>query len=54
MQDLITLIEQSVEPESWFVNGGLGSIVPFNKMLVVRNSIEVHEKIGGPFRLEDL
>ena len=47
--DLIDLIEQTVEPDTWLINGGRGTIVAFGKLLVVRNSIEVHEKIGGPF-----
>ncbi|MHC4093961.1 MAG: hypothetical protein ACYSVY_27425, partial [Planctomycetota bacterium] len=52
IQDLIELIENTVEPETWLVNGGRGTIVAFAKMLVVRASIEVHEKIGGPFVFE--
>jgi len=53
MDDLIYLIEQTVEPESWKDNGGQGTIVAFQRMLVVRNTIEVHEKLGGPFVFED-
>lgn len=43
------LIEDTVAPESWDTFGGQGSIRPFGKTLVVRNSIEVHEMIAGTF-----
>ncbi len=49
---LIELIQTTVEPESWLDMGGRGTVMAFNKMLVVRNSIEVHEAIGGPFVLD--
>jgi hypothetical protein len=52
IQTLIELIENTVEPETWLSHGGRGTIVSYNKMLVIRNSIEVHEKIGGPFVLD--
>ncbi|MCP4247416.1 MAG: hypothetical protein GY778_10250 [bacterium] len=52
MDDLIALIESTVEPDTWLINGGRGTIAPFQKLLVIRNSIEVHEKIGGPFVFE--
>lgn len=50
---LMLLITETIEPDSWYVNhtGGEGTIRVFNDMLVVRNSLEVHEKIGGPFYL---
>jgi len=43
------LIEDTVAPETWDSFGGQGSIRPFGKGLVVRNSIEVHEMIAGTF-----
>jgi hypothetical protein len=48
MQELINVITATIEPESWEVNGGRGTIVPFRGMLVVRNSLDVHQKLGGP------
>lgn len=46
---LIRLIQSTVCPESWDVNGGKGSIgfyEPLN-VLVVRASAEVHGQVGG-------
>lgn len=48
MQELINVITTTIEPQSWEVNGGRGTIVPFRGMLVVRNSLDVHQKLGGP------
>ena len=48
MIELIDLITATIEPASWTVGGGLGSIEGFNgRVIVVRNSIEVHEQLGG-------
>lgn len=44
---IIDLIEQTVEPDSWQTNGGTGTIIPFRRMLVVRNTILVHQRLGG-------
>ncbi|MFQ5489653.1 MAG: hypothetical protein ACE5GE_02925 [Phycisphaerae bacterium] len=52
IDDLIVLIEDTIEPNTWQTNGGRGTVTVYNDMLVVRNSIEVHEKIGGPFQFE--
>lgn len=48
MIELIDLITATIEPASWTVGGGLGSIEGFNgRVIIVRNSIEVHEQLGG-------
>lgn len=47
MQQLVSLITDTVEPESWVANGGLGSITPLRGQIVVRNNILVHQRIGG-------
>lgn len=47
MQTLVDLIQQTVEPDSWRQNGGLGTIIPYQRMLVVRNTILVHQRLGG-------
>lgn len=48
IDDLIRLILEVVEPDSWAVNGGgVGTIHAFNNQLVVRNSIRVHQLLGG-------
>jgi hypothetical protein len=48
-QALIDLITNTIEPDSWEINGGRGRIIYFSplKVLVIRNSQEVHEQIGG-------
>jgi hypothetical protein len=47
IQELINLIIQTVEPDSWTENGGLGTIQAFRNLLVVRNKILVHQALGG-------
>jgi hypothetical protein len=47
IQELIDLIVQTVEPDSWAINGGLGTIHAFRNLLVVRNNILVHQALGG-------
>lgn len=46
---LVQLIERTISPDFWDVNGGPGSIVYFRPLhaLVVRASGEIHEDIGG-------
>ncbi|QDU36228.1 hypothetical protein Mal4_05120 [Maioricimonas rarisocia] len=48
-QQLISLIEQTIEPASWQTNGGKGRMTYFGPLhvLVIRNSPHVHEQIGG-------
>ena len=53
IQELIDLIQQTVEPDSWAVNGGTGQIYAFQKSLVVSNSLLVHQKIGGHITEEE-
>lgn len=48
-QSLIDLIQATIAPSSWDVNGGQGSIVywQLGQALVVRQTSEVHEQLGG-------
>lgn len=48
-QALIELIERTIDPDFWDVNGGPGTIVyyPNLQCLVIRATSEVHGKIGG-------
>jgi hypothetical protein len=48
-QQLIDVITQTIEPQTWQENGGRGSIHYFAPLhvLVVRNTARVHEQIGG-------
>lgn len=52
VDELIACITQSIEPASWKVNGGKGTIVFFKGRLVIRNNAEVHqvlaEMLGHP------
>lgn len=45
--ELINLIMQTVEPDSWAENGGTGTIQSFRNLLVVRNNLLVHQSLGG-------
>jgi hypothetical protein len=48
-EDLAELIQATIAPASWDVNGGPGTIRYFRplRVLVVRQTTEVHEAIGG-------
>ncbi len=52
MQQLIQLVTDVVEPDSWVTAGGLGTITSIRNTLVVRNTILVHQQLGG--YLEDV
>jgi hypothetical protein len=45
--ELIAAITGAVEPDSWELNGGRGTISFFNGVLIVRNSNRVHRILGG-------
>jgi hypothetical protein len=47
VKSLIELIQQTIEPHTWGVNGGVGTIVAFRRVLVVRNTLAVHQLLGG-------
>ena len=47
MKELTDLITTTVEPDSWEINGGRGTIKSFRNLLVVRNNILVHQALGG-------
>lgn len=51
-QSLVDLIEATIAPETWDVNGGPGTIKywPAWQVLVVRQTDEVHEQLGGVVR----
>ena len=46
MARLIEIIQRSIEPGSWGEGGG--SITAFRQQLIVRNTILVHQALGGP------
>jgi hypothetical protein len=47
--DLVDLIQKTIDPPSWDVNGGPGSIMYFNnlRVLVVRQTGEGQDDVGG-------
>ena len=47
IQTLITLITSTVEPDSWNTGGGTGQVYAYRNLLVVYNTLLVHQKIGG-------
>jgi hypothetical protein len=47
IQQLVDLIRQTVEPDSWRENGGQGTIIAYQKSIVVRNTLLVHQRLGG-------
>lgn len=47
VKDLIDLITTHVEPKSWKVNGGKGTIRYLQGKLIVNNNLEVHQMLGG-------
>lgn len=51
-RELMTWIQTVIEPDSWVVNGGRGTLSIFDVLLVVRNSADVHELLGGSFRVD--
>ncbi len=50
VQELIEMIVETVEPDSWVANGGLGTIKAWRRKVVVRNSLYVHQQLGGTLR----
>jgi hypothetical protein len=47
IEQLIEVITTTIEPQSWAVNGGKGTIREFNGLLVIRNSAFVHQQLAG-------
>jgi hypothetical protein len=47
--DLVDLIQRTIQPEFWNVNGGPGSIAYYRPLhcLVIRATSEVHHQVGG-------
>ncbi len=50
VEKLMALI-LSINPSSWFVNTGSGTVSEFRGKLIIAQTIEMHEIIGGQFRL---
>ena len=48
-RELVELIQRTIAPDTWDVNGGLGSIIYYQplRVLVVRQTAENHGIVGG-------
>ena len=48
-QDLVELIQRTIAPETWDVNGGRGTIMYYAplRVLVIRQTAKVHGRVGG-------
>jgi hypothetical protein len=51
VQTLIDTIVETIEPESWTQNQGQGTITAVNDVIIVNNTLSVHEKLGGAVRM---
>lgn len=51
-QELIEMIQTTIAPESWAVNGGKGTMMFYapQNALVIRQTAEAHEQIGATLR----
>ncbi|MEW6253129.1 MAG: hypothetical protein AB1716_21025 [Planctomycetota bacterium] len=48
MQLLVELIRDTIEPDTWReTGGGEGTIFAFQNLIIVRNTILVHQRLGG-------
>ena len=55
IQRLVDLIRETIEPDTWAeTGGGNGSIRAFRNLIVVRNTILVHQRIGGLLREDEV
>lgn len=45
--ELISVIAHTIEPESWELNGGSGTMQMFGSTLVVRNNVLVHQSLSA-------
>jgi hypothetical protein len=52
-RQLVDWIQTVVEPNSWFENGGQGTMAVFDGQLAVRNTARVHRMLIGVLRLDE-
>ncbi len=48
-QESLTELLKQIQPQTWDDGGGLGTITAFSNQLVIRQTLEMHEVIGGRF-----
>ncbi len=51
--ELIKVITAHIQPLSWKLNGGKGTIRHYKGRLIIRNNIEVHQELAGYLSGED-
>lgn len=49
IEKFIHWIKTTIEPDTWDVNGGPGTLAVFDGMLIVRNAADVHDLLQIPF-----
>ncbi len=49
--EFLTWIRTTVEPDTWAINGGPGTLFVMDGLLTVRTSADVHQILSGPLRL---
>jgi hypothetical protein len=47
VEGLLSLIQNTVEPDSWKIFGGTGTIQAYGNCVIVRNTILVHQVLAG-------
>ncbi len=48
LENIVNVIQSTVEPDSWAANGaGKGTIQTYKTLLIIRNTLLVHQQIGG-------
>ena len=54
LHEIMELVLNTVEPESWQVNGmsGKGTIFPYHGHLIIRNSLHVHQILSQTLSAE--
>lgn len=50
IRELINIIQTTIEPDSWDINGGKGTIRVFRNQLVIRNNPFVHQQLAGALK----
>lgn len=52
VEKFVNWIKSTVEPDTWDINGGPGTLAIFDGALIVRNSADVHAILGHPIRAD--
>lgn len=47
LSDLVVLIMNTIQPDSWDDNGGPGSMTPYRGLMVIRQTFAIHDEIAA-------